>query len=263
MTDQTHKPPMTMGEIVEAEGGNKLVANQSTESQMIAVIADIASNPDTDVEKMEKMLDIQIRLMDRQAKIDFDQALSGVQSEMPRIQERGEIKNKHGQVTSRYMKYEDIDLVIRPLLKKYGFSLMHTREEANGKMNVTTKLKHEGGHEETVSIPLPYDQVNALKNAVQAAVSTFSYGKRVNVCSLLNIVAEGEDDDGQRSEAFTITDQQSAEIKGRLEALYNAGIEVDTQKFLKYMGCSSVDEIPASKYETAVQLLDRKEKAGV
>lgn len=234
----------------------------TTESKMIATIADMASNPDVDVDKIDKLLDVQMKMMDRQAKMDYDQALARVQSDMPRISQRGEIKNKAGQVVAKYMKYEDIDAVIRPRLQAEGFSLMHTRTDTNGKMIVTTILKHRNGHQESVEMPLPYDQPNQLKNAVQSAVSTFSYGKRVNVCSLLNIVAEGEDDDGQKSEANFISEEQAAEIKDWLQRLYNDGKNVDTRKFLNYLGADSVDQIPVVKYETAVELLRRKEKEG-
>lgn len=242
--------------------GSNLPAEQTqntNEKTMISMIADIASTS-TDVDKVERLLDVQIKMMDRQAKMDFDQALARVQSSMPRIKQSGEIKNKAGTVTSRYMKYEDIDRVIRPLLQGEGFSLMHDRSEANGKMVVRTILKHQSGHEEAVSIPLPYDQPNQLKNAVQAAVSTFSYGKRVNVCSLLNIVAEGEDDDGQNSEACTIDEQDAAYLKNEFARLFDLGLEIDIQKFLQFFGVPSVDQLPLAKFEQAKAMLNRKEQ---
>jgi hypothetical protein len=238
---------------------SKALTVGTNEQQAIDLISVWAGRDDVDADKIEKLLDIQIKMMDRQAKMDFNQALCRVQSGMPRITQRGTIKTKDGKVTSKYMLYEDIDTVIRPRLEAEGFSLMHTREDVNGKMVVTTALKHLSGHQESVAIPLPYDQPNALKNAVQAAVSTFSYGKRVNVCSLLNLVAEGEDDDGQKSQANTIDEGQAAEIKSWLERLFNQGLQVDMQKFLAYLGAPSVDDISASKYETAITLLRRKE----
>jgi len=240
----------------------QVVVVGTAEQQMIQSIATMVSDPACDVDKMGRMLNIQITMMDRQAKMDFDQALARVQADMPRITEKGAIKNKAGFVTATYLKYEDIDREIRPRLQKEGFSLMHTRSEVNNKMVVKTTLKHKAGHEEAVEMPLPYDAPNAMKNAVQAAVSTFSYGKRVNVCSLLNIVAQGEDDDGQMAEANPITDEQAAEIKQSLQRLFEAGKNVDTRKFLNYIGADTVDEIPASKFEDAIALLKRKEGEG-
>lgn len=241
-----------MNDIVETKQAANLPAEITTEKAMIQRIAEMASDPNCDPDKMEKLLNVQIRMMDRQAKIDFDQALADLQNEMPRITARGEIKTKDGVVTSRYMKYEDIDNVIRPLLKKYNFSLVHDAKEENGKMLVTTILKHRGGHQESVSSPLPFDQTNALKSPLQAAASTEAFGKRRNVCKILNIVQEGQDDDGAGTH-IKIDDSQAKLIK---DALQETGS--DTIRFLQYMGVSSVENIPMKDYNKAHAVLQRK-----
>jgi len=262
MTQLTHAEQTAIVDNAVATLEPSAAVPVSAEQQMITSIAQMATNPDVDVEKIQALLNIQLTMMDRQSKMDFDQALSRVQADMPRITERGQIKNKSGQVTSRYLKYEDIDLAIRPRLQKEGFSLVHDCKEQGQKMVVKTILKHCNGHEESTEFPLPYDAPNALKNAVQAAVSTFSYGKRVNVCKLLNIVAQGEDDDAQLAAANYIDSEQARGIQGRIDAIYEQGITFDTTKFLKYIGAPSVEEIPVSKYDMVLTMLDRKEKEG-
>ncbi len=228
-----------------------------TAQSMISLIAQIASDPSTDVDKVERLLNVQITMMDRQAKMEFDEALARVQASMPRIVRTGHIKTRDGVITSKYMKYEDIDLVIRPLLQAESFSLIHDRREENGKMIITSTLKHNKGHQESVSIPLPYDAPNALKNAVQAAVSTFSYGKRINVCSLLNIVAEGDDDDGVSQGHVKIDDVQAKEIKDTLRDTNS-----DVVKFLDFMGVDCVENIPMKDYGKAYYTLKRKIRTG-
>ena len=229
-----------------------VAVKETTEQAMISRLAELASDPSVDPDRLEKLLNIQVTMMERQAKMDFDRALADVQQSMPRITPRGEIKNKAGEIVARYMKYEDIDTVIRPLLQAQGFSLMHDRRDENGKMIITTILKHRNGHQESVSIPLPYDQPNALKSALQAAAGTASFGKRHNVCSLLNIVAEGQDDDGLLSH-IKIDDSQAKEIK---DALRDTGSDV--KRFLEYMGVSNVEEIPMKDYAKAYMALKRK-----
>ena len=263
--NETDGRPMTMGEIVEAEGGMPATetAPPSTALMLIQNSTAIQNfvNSGRSVTELHSLLDFQERLMKTQAEIDFNEALARVQEKMPLITKRGEIKNKAGDVVAKYLKYEDIDAVIRPLLIGEGFSLVHDRSEQNNKMVVTTWLKHRGGHKESVSIPLPYDQPNALKNAVQAAVSTFSYGKRINVCSLLNIVAENEDDDGQKSEAVPITDDQAQAIKDTLRE--ESATPKETTTFLEYMGAENVEAIALKDYDRAVFALDvwKKRKA--
>lgn len=219
---------------------------------MVAVIAQIAHAPNTDVDKMERLLEIQLKMMDRQNKIEFDQSLANIQSKMPRISQNGAIKNKAGNIVSKYMKYEDIDLQIRPLLAEEGFSILHDRDEQNGKMIVKTTLKHRAGHEEKVQSVLPFDQPNQLKNAVQAAVSTFSYGKRVNVCSLLNIVAEGEDDDAQGTTKL-IDEDQFNEIISLLDRT-----KTEQAKFLQIMQINEIADLPTSKYPSVIASLNKK-----
>lgn len=241
-----------MNAIVTQPTTTDIAVTETTERAMINRLAEMASDPSIDPDRLEKLLNIQITMMERQAKMDFDRALADVQQDMPRITPRGEIKTKNGEVVARYMKYEDIDTVIRPLLQKHGFSLMHDRRDEQGKMIITTILKHRNGHQESVSIPLPYDQPNALKSALQAAAGTATFGKRHNVCSLLNIVAEGEDDDGIMSH-IKLDDTQAKEIK---DALRETGS--DTKKFLEYMGVDCVENIPMKDYPKAYMALKRK-----
>lgn len=239
-----------MSEIIEYQQQGGLA--QSAEQSMISRLADLASDKTIDPDRLEKLLNIQITLLERNAKLEYDRALADLQAKMPRITARGEIKDRSGEVMSRYIKYEDIDLVIRPLLREYGFSLQHDRRDEGDKMIITSILKHRGGHQDSVSIPLPYDRTNALKSALQAAASTASFGKRHNVCSLLNIVAEGEDDDGLMSH-IKIDDAQAKEIKDTLRSTGS-----DVKRFLEYMGVDCVENIPMKDYAKAYMVLKRK-----
>ncbi len=219
---------------------------------MIAIIAKVASDPNTDVEKIERLLEVQIKMMATQAKIDFDIALSGIQEKMPRIKKNGEIKNRKNQTLVKYIKYEDIDIHIRPLLGEYGFSLLHDRSETDKKMIIKTSLKHRSGHQEEVSTILPFDQPNELKNAVQAAVSTFSYGKRVNVCSLLNIVAEGDDDDGHNSTPI-ISKEQIDEIKDLLNKT-----KTPLDRFCGLLNIDKIEDLNPVRFDGVINSLNRK-----
>lgn len=239
-----------MNDIVEHASEN--LPQITTEKAMIQRIAEMASDPKVDPDKIEKLLNIQIKMLDRQAKMDFDQALARVQKQMPRITKRGEIKNRAGEVVARYMKYEDIDMVIRPILQAEDFSLVHNVTDEGGRMKVETFLKHKSGHQESVNIVLPYDKPNALKSEIQAAAGTSSVGKRNNVCNLLNLTAEGEDDDGFLN-YIKIDDSQKEEI---IKALRETG--ADGVRFLQYMGVASVDEIPMKDYAKAYMALKRK-----
>lgn len=163
------------------------VANEST--ALISMIERVAMSPDADIEKLSKMLDMQERVLDRNAKQAFTADLAAMQIELPRVVEKGEGHNK-----AKYALLEDINDAIRPTLHKYGFAVtFRVKHEANV-MWITTVLSHKEGHSEETSIPLALD-TSGSKNAVQAVGSTISYGKRYGLCLMLNI-STGDDTDG-------------------------------------------------------------------
>ena len=61
------------------------VAAQSNEASMAMQIMTMASNPDFDVEKLEKLMDLQEREMARLALVAFNQAFSEMQSQIPTV----------------------------------------------------------------------------------------------------------------------------------------------------------------------------------
>jgi hypothetical protein len=133
-----------------------------------------------------------------------------MQPKLPIITERGRIivreKNSNGKrdgdviQDTPFARWEDINEAIRPLLYEHGFALTFRNGLApDGKVRVTTVLKHRSGHEEETHFDLPHDS-SGSKNAVQAVGSSTSYAKRYGTLSILNITTKGEDDDGDGSQ---------------------------------------------------------------
>jgi hypothetical protein len=224
---------------------------EASPQSMMQIVARAASDPNIDVEKMERLLGVQERMMAKQAEINFTQDLTRLQADLPRIEKSGKITH-NGKLISTYAKYEDIDSAIRPLLIQNGFSLRYNSRESNGKIIITGTLSHRDGHSITDEIPLSIDS-SGSKNSVQGVGSTIAYGKRYLVGMLLNLVFAGEDDNGQKAGYIPLSNQQSAEIK---DILRETG--VDVKKFLEYMNAKSVDEIDANDYGKAITALRRK-----
>lgn len=175
---------------------DRVPARQGNESAaIIAVIERAAMNPEVDIDKMERLLQMQERIHARNAEMEFNAALAELQNQLPSITERGKIKNKNGGVQSTYALWEDINEAIKPKLQVNGFALSFRTDCSDG-VTVTGILSHRSGHRETTSIKLPAD-VSGSKNNVQAIASSVSYGKRYTAGALLNLTSHGEDDDGQ------------------------------------------------------------------
>ena len=179
-------------ELVHAEG---LAPAAPESSAFVAMVERLAVDPRVDVEKLERLLAMQERVIALQAKADFDAAFAAMQGELPAIDEKGQIV-VDGVPRSKYAKHEDIQAAVRPILNKHGFALRHRNEELpDGKLRIIGILSHRSGHSEQDMFDCPPD-ASGKKNSIQAIGSTRSYGMRYTTIALLNIETRGLDDDG-------------------------------------------------------------------
>jgi hypothetical protein len=219
---------------------------------LVQVIERAATNPEVDIDKMERLLQMHERITERQARAAYAAALARLQPRLPIIAERGGIKDRGGNIQSKYALWEDIVGVITPILSEEGFSLsFRTGNDANG-VTVTGVLMHRDGHAESTSLTLPID-TSGSKNGVQSVGSSTSYGKRYTAAALLNLRTGDVDDDGQAGPGGCITEAQAADLRALAEE-----VGADQGRFLKYLGAASIDTIPAAKFPAAVKALEAK-----
>ncbi len=244
-----------MTNLVKPEPTAALEHTPKEEPQSImAVIARAAADPRVDVTKMQALLDMQLKIEARQAEVEFNAALARLMPKLPRIQKDGTIFNKDGKtIRSRYARYEDIDLVVRPLLAEEGFSIsFNTDDSVPGKLRVTGTLSHRMGHSRPTTIPLPIE--GQFMSGAQAVGSTVSFGKRYCVIDLLNLITVGEDNDAQ-GDPSTVSEEQAMTIETLLQ-----DTKADRKKFLAWAGVSSVAEILARNYGTVVKALEARKR---
>lgn len=184
---------------------------RSETAAVLTVIERAASNKDVDIEKLERLLAMQERILARNAESAFNSAMAQMQSELPTVTQRGQIV-VNGQVRSLYAKFEDINEAVKPILQKHGFAVSFKTDTSGGTVKVTGVLTHREGHREQTEMLLPVD-VSGSKNPVQAVGSSVSYGKRYVLEALLNLTSRGQDDDGR-----TATTNPDPEGKKALEA---------------------------------------------
>lgn len=210
------------------------VAVQSNEASMAMQIMAMASNPEFDVNKLEKLMDLQEREMARLALVAFNQAFAEMQSQIPTV-----AKSKKGG-DSNYATLEDVVEITRPILNRYGFStyfdtktdISNNREVKDkygnvnviydGNVIVEAILLHKMGHQIKTSLIVPFDFSGSKKmNTAQAMGSAVSYGKRYSLCALLNI-ATRDDNDAQTSNVYahkTITGAQARRLQSKYDQL--------------------------------------------
>ncbi len=236
---------------------------------MMQVIARAAADPRVDVEKMERLLAMQERLMVTEAKAKFTEEFVRLQSALPVMEQNGRItiykkdapKTAANLVQSTpYAKWEDINDVLKPILKEHGFALSFKTDNApDGKLIVTGILKH-GTYQEESTLTLPFD-VGGSKNNVQAVGSAVTDGKRDVATALINLgtrFVEDQDDDAMASgQAQAISKDQLTELIERCEKL-----NVDKIKFCNHLKIDALALLPVSRFGEANAALDQKANAG-
>ena len=232
-------------------------APADTTGGFLSVIQSVVENPNMNPDVIHRLIDAQERVMGKNAEISFNQAMSRLQPQLPRIEKRGKIdfvsKKDNTRQTTPYAKYEDIDAAIRPLLAGEGFSLSFNTEFGDHGVTAYGTLAHREGHHRTASIRLPLD-TSGSKNNIQAMGSTISYAKRYLVGMLLNIVTVDEDDDGVMGGLDPIDDTQRAEIEALIKRT-----DTETAKFCEAMGFDDIETMHKRDYKKAVNALKAKE----
>jgi hypothetical protein len=168
------------------------------------------------LEQVEKMMDLQERWAQTEAKKAFDAAFASFKAEAVKIIKGrtvtdGPLKGKS------YAELHDVVNAVTPALSRHGLSSSWklTRDEKDW-MEVTCYLRHVGGHEESVSMSGPPDTGGA-KNALQARASTKTYLERYTLKAITGLSEQGDDDDGRppKTEKL-ITKSQAARLQAVL-----------------------------------------------
>ena len=238
----------------------RLVVSESREvapapaTDILAIIARAASDPSVDPAKMQALLDVQERILDKRAEIAFNEAMVRLQPNLPRITKDGVIYAKDGvTVRSKFTKFETLDRVLRPLYTAEGFGVTFTTDLKGEMLFVTASVRHCMGHKETTTVPVPIDK-NAYRTEAQNMGSTISYGKRYAFCAAFNIVTLDEDDDGQGGSTPISLDQLN-QIE---DLILDTG--ANRAKFMEWIGVTDLKNLPTSKYEQAVAALKGRKK---
>ena len=212
---------------------------------MLQMIERVALDPNADVSKLEKLIELSERVSDRQAKADFDKAMLGFQIEKGVI-EKASVANK-----TKYAKLEYMQSIVDPVLRKHQlFVRWSTEALLSGKTRVTCICTHIGGHSETSSMDVNPDK-SGSKNEIQAEGSAITYAQRYTLCSLLGLVLS-EDTDGN-SVKPTITAQQVKILEKKLAFLGDDA----KAKMIAHIGCE-LYEIEKEAFQYWVNALDSK-----
>lgn len=224
---------------------------------MLALIERVARDPQSDIEKLERLVAMRERLETREAERQFNAAMAAVQAEIPIV-----LRDRtNTQTNSKYATLERIAKAIMPIVAKHGFSVSFGMDEPKQPDCCgITAIVSNGGYSRNYRADVPIDAAGLKgvvnKTKTHAFGSTASYGRRYLLCMIFN-VATGDDDDGNTAgnAKETISEDQAMQLRELIEATNS-----DQAKLLAYLKIESVADIPADKFDWVCGLLKRKQQ---
>lgn len=179
-------------DLAQVEEPRRSVPTVTDSAGMLAMIAQAASDPSVDADKMVTLAKLATDLQDRERQAEFSRAKVAAISEMPRVFKAGR-SDKH-----RYAKFEDMHQRVMPILQRHSLTVNFAIGQAGNLITVEAILEHANGIQlRGGPMSMPSD-TGPGRNAVQAVASTISYGKRATMKAILNIIESDtpDDDDG-------------------------------------------------------------------
>ena len=156
----------------------------------------LAVNQGADLDKLEKLMDLQQRWESSEGKKAFSAAMAGFQSQLGTI-----LKTRVGH-NSNYADIDDIAKAIRPALDDAGLSYRFEQSQEALNITVVCIITHSAGHSEQTRFTAGAD-TSGGKNAIQSLASTVSYLRRYTLTGALGITTASDDNDGGRPSVTT------------------------------------------------------------
>lgn len=191
------------------------------------------------------------------SKRDFAAAFVELQKELPEIQGTRKVPDKNGNTKFAYANFDDIDLIVRPICLRHGFTYsFHESLISEGRVTMIMTLQHSGGHFREIPYSVRIGSGPPGATESQSDVSGHTYAKRGALESglSLRIIDKRED---VRDEGTPITKDQAEELARRLNA-----VNGDRNGFLRLAGATSFETILSGRYDVLDQALRKKEQQG-
>ena len=205
---------------------------------------------------IEKMLELQIRWEENEAKKAYHRAMAAFKANPPKIWRDMQVKYKDKGGNVQNWSHSDLGIASEAISKSLGEHGLNytwrTEPQDNKETKVTCIIYHELGHSESTWLQAGPDTTGS-KNAIQAIGSTIFYLERYTLFALTGLAPARMDDDGNAAGTPVeyITLDQQTEINDFFDVLYTD----NGKKFLKWLGAKSVDTIPIEDYKNAIDSL--------
>jgi hypothetical protein len=196
MSDHTlfdpKETPMSVPAVITERPSQLTPTGEINQVAAVTNLIQFAIENKTDPAALEKLVDLQMRVMAIDAKAKFDAAKNAFQAECPVIGANRSADIPKGPKYN-YADLEKITTTIRPLLERHGFSYSFSQKHCGDIIEVTCHLRHEAGHEEQTTFSGPW-ATNAGMSAIQKYAAATTFCQRYALRMALGLPV-GEDDE--------------------------------------------------------------------
>jgi len=157
----------------------------------------IAVEGGADIDKLERLMELQQRWEANEARKAFVVAMAAFKREPVEIYKRKEVgyKTKDGDfVGYKHAELSDVTDAIAPAMARHGLSFDWDIHQGNGSITVDCVVTHVMGHSKKVTMTGAPD-TSGKKNAIQQTASTITYLQRYTLLAATGMSTKGEDDD--------------------------------------------------------------------
>jgi hypothetical protein len=162
--------------------------------QTMAGLLTIAVEKGLSPEAMERLVNLQQRLMQQQAEEAFNIAIQRFQSACPVISKNSTADA--GKYTYTFADLPHIAATIRPHLEAAGLSYSFDSKLDTDRLRVTCTVHHVAGHSRTSTFEAKIDGPSAMSQLHKSA-STLTYCRRYALTLALGLTTADTDDDGR------------------------------------------------------------------
>lgn len=250
MSEVTVVPSPSLPEVAVAP-------SPSSMEPQVQSLLELAIEKNLSVDALERLVQLQERVMDRQSAQAFSLALAAFQEACPSIPKVATAKvatKSGGEYSYRFADLHSIVSVARPHLRANGLSFTWDSavQNAGASMKTTCYLRHVDGHASSASFECPTDAGSPGMSPQQRFASALTYSRRQSLVMVLGLTTCDPDVDG-------------AEVGERLSPGQVAQLETMVEesganrlKFLVYMGVGEMEDILQRDWRKAVVALEAK-----
>ena len=235
----------------------KEITTELTQNEQIQnALMEVVKNPEIDPVRLEKFLDLQIKMEDRQNLQAFNDSFAKFQNDCPIIPKTKKVA--FGKVDYSYAPLDEMVYLIKPIMGKNGlsFSFNISSDSDIGMMILTTVISHKNGCSKSFQYFFNPLHDDARMNDSQRRKSAITFAKRSALENALGVVTAECDDDARRAVDNPATQEQLVKIHSLLKTT-----DTPEGQFLAYLKIESLEMLSAVDAKKALNLLNSKRNA--